>query len=141
MRATVMFGAGDVRVENVPDARIIEPTDAVVRVTRACVCGSDLWPYNAMEHGETGRPMGREAVGVVEDVDSDVRTTKVGDVVVKPFAYLDGTCEFCHAGRHTACVHGESFGTGDAAVPRRKRSVSRRRTARSSSCRSARTTR
>src|SRR5205085_5619421 len=82
MRATVMYGAGDVRVENVPDATLVEPTDAIVRVTRACVCGSDLWPYNKMEPSETGRPMGHEAVGVVDAVGADVRTLKVGDVVV-----------------------------------------------------------
>src|SRR5215210_2747746 len=113
MRATVMFGAGDVRIENVPDARLIEPTDALVNVSRACVCGSDLWPYNTMEHSETGRGMGHEAIGVVEDVGADVRTLKAGDVVVMPFAFSDGTCAFCHEGLHTACVHGGFFGTGD----------------------------
>jgi threonine dehydrogenase-like Zn-dependent dehydrogenase len=80
MRATLMYGAGDVRIEDVPDARLVELTDAVVRVTRACICGSDLWPYNRMERSETGQPMGHEAVGVVEDVGDDGRTTKVGDV-------------------------------------------------------------
>src|SRR5437879_1125168 len=68
MRATVMFGAGDVRIENVPDARIIEATDAIVAVTRACICGSDLWPYQQMEPSDTGRVMGHEAIGVVEAV-------------------------------------------------------------------------
>src|SRR5215210_1278626 len=113
MRATVMFGAGDVRIENVPDARLIEPTDALVNVSRACVCGSDLWPYNTMEHSETGRGMGHEAIGVVEDVGADVRTLKAGDVVVMPFAFSDGTCVFCHDGLHTSCIHGGFFGTGD----------------------------
>src|SRR5207248_10585737 len=113
MRATVMFGAGDVRIENVPDARLIEPTDALVAVTRACICGSDLWPYKTMEHSETGRVMGHEAIGGVEAVGADVRTMKVGDVVVMPFAYSDGTCVFCHEGLHTSCVHGGFFGTGD----------------------------
>ncbi len=92
MRATVMFGAGDVRIDNIPDASLIEPTDALVTVTRACICGSDLWPYNQMEDSETGRQMGHEAIGVVEAVGADVRTMKVGDVVVMPFAYSDGTC-------------------------------------------------
>jgi threonine dehydrogenase-like Zn-dependent dehydrogenase len=72
MKATVMYKAGDVRIDNVPDARIIKPTDALVRVTRACICGSDLWPYKAMEPSETGVVMGHEAVGVVEDVGKDV---------------------------------------------------------------------
>jgi threonine dehydrogenase-like Zn-dependent dehydrogenase len=113
MRATVMFGAGDVRIETVPDARLIEPTDALVVVTRAAICGSDLWPYKTMEHSETGRHMGHEAIGVVEAVGADVRTVKVGDVVVMPFAYSDGTCVFCHERLHTSCIHGGFFGTGD----------------------------
>ena len=113
MRATVMFGAGDVRIENVPAARLSEPTDAVVRVSRASICGSDLWPYNQMEHGETGRRMGHEAIGVVEAVGAEVRTMKAGDLVVMPFAYSDGSCVFCHEGLHTSCIHGGFFGTGD----------------------------
>ncbi|MEZ0335124.1 MAG: alcohol dehydrogenase catalytic domain-containing protein, partial [Gemmatimonadales bacterium] len=64
MRATIMYKAGDVRVETVPDARIVEPTDALLRVTRACICGSDLWPYNLMEPVEGGRPMGHESIGI-----------------------------------------------------------------------------
>src|SRR2546426_440992 len=78
MRATVLYGAGDVRIESVPDARLIEPTDALVTVSRACICGSDLWPYKLMEPVETGRRMGHEAIGVVEAVGSGVRTAKVG---------------------------------------------------------------
>src|SRR5215216_3873019 len=113
MRATVMFEAGDVRIEDVPDARLVEPTDALIRVTRACICGSDLWPYNQLEHSETGVRMGHEAVGVVEAVGADVRTMKAGDLVVMPFAYSDGTCVFCHDGLHTSCIHGGFFGTGD----------------------------
>jgi len=111
MRATVLYGPGDVRVENVPDARLIEPTDALVAVSRACICGSDLWPYKLMQPGEPPRRMGHEAIGVVEAVGSGVRTLKVGDVVVMPFAYSDGTCPFCHEGLHTSCVHGGFFGT------------------------------
>ena len=113
MRATVMYGAGDVRVENVPDPAIVEPTDAVVRVTRACICGSDLWPYKTMEHGEIGRVMGHEAIGVVEAVGADVRQIKQDDLVVMPFAFSDGTCIFCHDGLQTSCVHGGFFGTVD----------------------------
>ncbi len=115
MRATVMYGAGDVRVETVPDARLVEPTDALVVVTRAAICGSDLWPYKTMEHSETGRRMGHEAIGVVEAVGADVRTLKVGDVVVMPFAYSDGTCIFCSEGLYTSCIHGGFFGTVDIA--------------------------
>ena len=110
MRATVMFGAGDVRIENVPDARIVEATDAVVTVTRACICGSDLWPYQQMEHSDAGRPMGHEAIGIVEATGADVRTIKAGDLVIMPFAFSDGTCVFCRAGLHTSCIHGGFFG-------------------------------
>src|SRR3989442_6345116 len=111
MRATVLYGVGDVRVENVPDARLIEPTDALLAVSRACICGSDLCPYKLMEPVETGRGMGHEAIGVVEAVGADVHTLKVGDVVVMPFAFSDGTCVFWHEGLHTSCVHGGFFGT------------------------------
>lgn len=111
MRATVMFGAGDVRVETVPDAHLIEPTDALVRVTNACICGSDLWPYKTMEQSDAGRPMGHEAIGIVEAVGADVHTVKVGDVVIMPFAYSDGSCEFCREGLHTSCIHGGFFGS------------------------------
>jgi threonine dehydrogenase-like Zn-dependent dehydrogenase len=110
MRATVMYGAGDVRVENVPDARLVEPTDALLRVTRACICGSDLWPYTQMEPTETGRRMGHEFVGVIEDVGADVRSVKSGDIVVAPFAWSDGTCVFCQEGLQTSCLHGGFWG-------------------------------
>ena len=111
MRATVMYAAGDVRVEDVPDPSITEPTDAILRVTSACVCGSDLWPYADMEPSETGRSMGHEAIGVVEDVGAEVRNVKPGDLAVMPFASSDGTCDFCHEGLHTACEHVGFFGT------------------------------
>jgi threonine dehydrogenase-like Zn-dependent dehydrogenase len=110
MRATVMYAAGDVRVENVPDPAIVDPTDAVVRVTRASVCGSDLHPYHQMERSEAGTRMGHEAVGVVEDIGSQVTRIKKGDLVVMPFASSDGTCAFCHEGLPTACVHVGFFG-------------------------------
>ena len=110
MRATVMHGAGDVRIESVPDAKIVNPTDAVLTVTRACICGSDLWPYKSMEPSETGRVMGHEAIGIVEAVGTDVRTVKKGDFVVMPFAWSDGTCEFCRKGLQTSCIHGGYFG-------------------------------
>ena len=115
MLTTVMHGAGDVRIETVPDAGLIEPTDALIRVTCACIRGSDLWPYKTMEHSETGRQMGHEAIGVVAAVGTDVRTMKAGDLVVMPFAYSDGTCVFCHEGVHTSCIHGGFFGTGGEA--------------------------
>ena len=113
MKATVMYGAGDVRVEDVPDARIARPTDALVRVTHACICGSDLWPYKEMERSDAPARMGHEFMGVVEDVGKDVRTLQRGDFVVAPFAISDGSCEFCRDGLHTSCVEGEWWGGSD----------------------------
>ena len=112
MRAAIMYKAGDVRIENVPDAAIVEQTDAVIRVSRACICGSDLWPYKDLEPTPGGRPMGHEAIGVVESVGSQVRHFKRGDLVVMPFAFSDGSCDFCYEGLQTACAHGGYFGVG-----------------------------
>ncbi len=110
MLATLMYQAGDVRIETIPDARLVEDTDAVIRIKRACICGSDLWPYNLMESGGKPRPMGHESIGVVEEIGRDVRTLKIGDVVIMPFAFSDGTCAFCREGLHTSCLHGGFFG-------------------------------
>jgi threonine dehydrogenase-like Zn-dependent dehydrogenase len=115
MRATVMYGAHDVRVENVPDARLVESTDALVTVTRSAICGSDLWPYRTMEPTETGRRMGHEFIGVVEAVGDDVRTLKEGDLVVTPFVWSDGTCVLCREGVHTSCLHGGRYGADGVA--------------------------
>ena len=113
MRATVMYQAGDVRIESVPDAEIIK--DALIQILRGCICGSDLWPYNDLEPTEKGRRMGHEALGIVEDVGAGVRTVKAGDIVVMPFAYSDGTCAFCQEGLQASCVHGGFFGNGGEA--------------------------
>ena len=110
MKATVMFGAGDVRIENVPDARIKEPTDAVLVVTHAAICGSDLWPYKGMPPSETGRRMGHEFIGIIESVGAEVRKFKPGDLVVAPFAWSDNTCEMCQDGLQTSCLHGGFWG-------------------------------
>jgi threonine dehydrogenase-like Zn-dependent dehydrogenase len=112
MRATVMYGAGDVRVENVPDSQIKEPTDAILRVTSACICGSDLWPYHLRRPEDGAQRMGHEAIGIVEAIGADVRTLKKGDLVIMPFAFSDGTCVFCHEHLQTACLHGGFFGNG-----------------------------
>ncbi|NUR12636.1 MAG: zinc-dependent alcohol dehydrogenase family protein [Bradyrhizobium sp.] len=106
-----MHKAHDVSIENVPDAAIIEPSDAIIRVTRACICGSDLWPYNGGPNVK-GQRMGHEAIGVVEEVGSDVHRIKRGQVVIMPFANSDGTCLFCEEGLPTACVHRDFFGSG-----------------------------
>ena len=114
MRATVFHGARDVRVEEVPDATLHAPTDALVRVTQACICGSDLWPYRGelLIYGENGR-MGHEFMGVVEAVGAEVRTLKPGDRVIAPFAFSDGVCEYCSAGLHTSCVQGGYWGAAN----------------------------
>jgi threonine dehydrogenase-like Zn-dependent dehydrogenase len=108
-----MYGAGDVRVETVPDARLIEPTDALLTITHSCICGSDLWPYRKMKPRETGRRMGHEFIGIVDDVGAAVRTVKRGDLVVAPFVWSDGTCVFCHEGLQTSCLHGGGWGSPD----------------------------
>jgi threonine dehydrogenase-like Zn-dependent dehydrogenase len=112
VRATLMYKAGDVRIETVPDAKLVESTDAVIRVTRACICGSDLWPYKSLEPVTGGRPMGHEAIGVVEEVGRDLHLIKRGDPVIMPFAFSDGTCDFCQENLQTACSHGGFFGVG-----------------------------
>jgi threonine dehydrogenase-like Zn-dependent dehydrogenase len=105
MRATLMYGAGDVRVEDVPDSVIKLPTDALVRVTASCICGSDLWPYASMSPADGPARMGHEFIGIVEDTGPEVATLARGDLVVSPFAISDGTCEFCRHGLQTSCAH------------------------------------
>ena len=106
MRATFMYGAGDVRVIDVPDPVIQQPTDAIVRVVRACICGSDLHPYHSMPVTPGGSSMGHEFIGVVEDTGEDVSSVKKGDLVIAPFAWSDGTCDYCREGLQTSCRHG-----------------------------------
>src|SRR5213080_1664058 len=110
MRATVMYGAGDVRVEDVPDAGLLERHDALVRVTRAAICGSDLWPYKSMEPNAEGQRMGHEFIGIVEEIGADVQSIKPGDLVIAPFVWSDGTCVFCREGLQTSCLHGGRYG-------------------------------
>jgi len=101
-----MYGAGDVRVEEVADPKLEQPTDALVRIVRACVCGSDLHPYRQMPASAQGVPMGHEFVGVVEAAGSEVSAVKAGDFVISPFAWSDNTCDFCREGFQTSCRHG-----------------------------------
>ncbi|WP_347354901.1 alcohol dehydrogenase catalytic domain-containing protein [Intrasporangium sp.] len=117
MRAAYLFGAGDIRVVDAPDPSIQLPTDALVRVTRACVCGSDLHPHHSAPPSPAGHSIGHEFIGVVEGVGADVRTLAAGDFVIAPFAVSCGECEFCRAGLHTSCVRGgfwndDRLGTG-----------------------------
>lgn len=109
MRATLMYGAGDVRIQDVTDSRVQTPTDALVRITASCICGSDLHPYHSMPAGSGPAHMGHEFIGIVEETGSDVATLTKGDLVVAPFAFSCGTCEFCRAGLHTACANGGGF--------------------------------
>ena len=106
MRGAVLHAPGDVRIEERDDPKVIEPTDAVIRLSATCICGSDLWPYRGLE--PVGEPivMGHEYVGVVEDVGADVNNLKVGDFVVGSFAISDNTCEICQAGYHGRCANG-----------------------------------
>ncbi|MEH1769555.1 zinc-dependent alcohol dehydrogenase family protein [Nostoc sp.] len=110
MKATVYYAPGDIRVENVPDPTIQQPTDAIVRITHACICGSDLWFYRGEEKWQPGWRTGHEWMGIVEEVGSEVRTLKKGDRVLAPFAFSDGTCEFCHKGIQPSCLHGGFWG-------------------------------
>ena len=105
MRGVVMHAPGDIRVEERPDPRIEQPTDAIIRLSAACVCGSDLWPYRGVQKIQGPTPMGHEYVGVVEEVGDDVRTIKPGQFVVGSFWASDNTCEICRAGYQSGCVH------------------------------------
>jgi threonine dehydrogenase-like Zn-dependent dehydrogenase len=106
MRGAVLHAPGDVRLEQRDDPKLIEPTDAVIRLAATCICGSDLWPYRGLE--PVGEPivMGHEYVGVIEDVGADVKNVQVGDFVVGSFAISDNTCEICQAGYHGRCANG-----------------------------------
>jgi threonine dehydrogenase-like Zn-dependent dehydrogenase len=110
MRAAVFEGPGNIRVEHVPDPEIELDTDAVVRITAAGICGSDLWSYRGYGTRQPGARIGHEFVGVVEDVGAEVRMIRRGDLVISPFTWSDGTCEYCLHGLHTSCVDGGVFG-------------------------------
>jgi threonine dehydrogenase-like Zn-dependent dehydrogenase len=110
MKATLMYGAGDVRTEDVPDPAIHAPTDAIVRVMRAAICGSDLHPYRSMPATDQGRPMGHEFLGIIEDTGAEVTGLKRGDLVLSPFTYADNTCFWCRRGLQTSCPHGGRYG-------------------------------
>ena len=109
MRGVIMNAPGEVVVAERPDPVIVEPTDAIVRLTATCICGSDLWPYRGTEHADHA-PMGHEYVGVVEEVGAEVTTVKPGDFVVGSFVASDNTCEICRAGYPSRCVHNVMMG-------------------------------
>jgi threonine dehydrogenase-like Zn-dependent dehydrogenase len=114
MRGAIIYAPGDVRVEERDDPTIIHPTDAIIRLSATCVCGSDLWPYRGLEAIEEPTPMGHEYVGVVQEVGHQVRNIKPGDFVIGSFMASDGTCELCQAGYQSRCAHVEYVGAGGA---------------------------
>jgi threonine dehydrogenase-like Zn-dependent dehydrogenase len=105
MRATTIHGPRDIRVTEVPDPTISEPTDAIVKVVAGCICGSDLWPYRGENDITPGNTIGHECIGVVEEVGSEVRSFRPGDFVVVPFDHCDNTCAHCQVGAQSACVN------------------------------------
>jgi threonine dehydrogenase-like Zn-dependent dehydrogenase len=118
MRAAVIYGPGDVRVEQRPDPTIIEPTDAIIRLTHSCICGSDLWPWRGIDDYEPGTPMGHEYAGTVVEVGNDVTTVAPGQFVVGSFFASDNTCEICRAGYQTSCIHRQGVGGSQAELLR-----------------------
>jgi threonine dehydrogenase-like Zn-dependent dehydrogenase len=110
MRGAVLYAPGHVQIEDRPDPEILQPTDAIIRLSATCVCGSDLWPYRGIEAVDGPAPMGHEYVGIVEEVGSAVRTIKPGQFVVGSFFASDNTCEICRAGYQSSCIHRELMG-------------------------------
>lgn len=105
MRGVMLYGPGDVRVEDRPEPTVEEPTDAVVRLAATCICGSDLWPYRGVESYGQPVPFGHEYAGIVEEVGSEVRGLRPGQFVIGSFFASDNTCEICQAGYQTSCIH------------------------------------
>ncbi len=114
MKAAIYRGAKQITVEERDKPVIQAPTDAVIRVVRACVCGSDLWFYRGIEERPAGSQVGHEGIGVVEEVGDGVKNFRPGDFVIVPFGLSDGTCANCRAGRQTNCLHGTWYGTGQS---------------------------
>src|SRR5436305_4800722 len=110
MRGAVLHAPGDVRLEVRDDPTIVEPTDAIIRLSATCVCGSDLWPYRGIEAVQGPAPMGHEYVGIVEEVGSAVSTIEPGQFVIGSFFASDNTCEICRAGYQSSCIHREPIG-------------------------------
>src|SRR5580765_3303307 len=121
MRGVVMYAPGDVRVEDVDEPTILKPTDAVIRLSAACICGSDLWPYWGVETLHQPRAMGHEYVGIVEEVGSAVTTIKPGQFVVGWVFATDNTFEVCRSGYQPSCPHREAFGSTGASQAERMR--------------------
>ena len=118
MRGVVLYGPGDVRVEDRPEPVIVKPTDAVIRLSATCICGSDLWPYRGADQVTGPSPMGHEYVGIVEETGSEVTTVKPGQFVVGSFFASDNSCEICRAGYQSSCVHRVGVGSEGAQAQR-----------------------
>jgi threonine dehydrogenase-like Zn-dependent dehydrogenase len=118
MKAAVLHAPYDVRFEDRPEPKIEEPTDAIIRMSATCVCGSDLWPYRGAQPVDGPTTMGHEYCGIVEEVGSAVKSVRRGQFVIGGFAYSDNTCPNCHAGYQSRCMHGGFFNTAQAPMLR-----------------------
>ena len=118
MRGTVLYGPRDIRFEDRETPKIVEPTDAIIRIAVTCVCGSDLWPYRGLQPIDGPTPMGHEYCGIVEELGSAVRSIKAGQFVIGSFATSDNTCPHCHYGYQSSCVQREFITTAQAPVLR-----------------------
>ncbi|MCD7059401.1 zinc-dependent alcohol dehydrogenase family protein [Pelagibacterium xiamenense] len=118
MRATVLHGAGDVRFEEVPEPEILDPTDAIIKLSATCVCGSDLWPYRGLQPVDGPQHMGHEYCGVVVEVGSAVKTVRPGQFVVGSFCISDNTCPHCQHGFQSSCEQREFMSGAQAPYAR-----------------------
>src|SRR4051794_27014202 len=117
MKGAVLYGPRDIRFVEREDPKIIEPTDAIIRISATCVCGSDLWPYRGIDAPGQPTPMGHEYCGIVEEVGREVRSIRRGQFVVGSFFASDNTCAICQDGYQSRCVHSEYVGAGGAQAP------------------------
>jgi threonine dehydrogenase-like Zn-dependent dehydrogenase len=118
MKGTVLYGPRDIRFEEREAPKIVKPTDATIRISATCVCGSDLWPYRGINPVTKPTPMGHEYCGIVEEVGSAVTSIKAGQFVIGSFFASDNTCPNCHAGYQSGCQHAEFVGTAQAPLLR-----------------------
>ena len=128
MKGTVLYGPRDIRFEERDSPKIIKPTDAIIKISATCVCGSDLWPYRGIQAIAQPTPMGHEYCGIVEEVGSAVTNVKRGQFVIGSFFASDNTCPNCRAGYQTSCQHREFVSDAQAgSLPSRRTSVQARR--------------
>jgi len=118
MKGTVLYGPRDIRFEDREDPKITNPTDAIIRISATCVCGSDLWPYRGIQKIAQPTPMGHEYCGIVEEVGSSVKTVRPGQFVIGSFCISDNTCPNCQAGYQSGCQNLESMSSAQAPLLR-----------------------